>query len=285
MSSEKFNVSVGQKTTVKISEGQTLVSKVVIGTPIRSIDQARFDAATLNRLPGSHYLDWNNFTNVPDKAILERIDEIEESAAGDGIFGAGLKLNGTIRVAGSIIPDSNERYNLGTPNYRWGSLYVKGNTIFVGGLSISDAGTGQLTISSIVFDPSGEPSVDSDGDIITFGAQIVGYSDEPEADLITDIPNQIVDEYDATVYRTSKYVIQVEHDSDNKYQTSELLLTHNGTDVFLTEFAVVQAQDSSIAEFTATMATGAADSAIITLLMSPVYTNTSFKSKRFSINS
>jgi hypothetical protein len=285
MSSEKFNVSVSQKTTVKISEGQTLVSKVVIGTPIRSIEQARFDAATLNRQTGAFYLDWNNLTNVPDKAILERIDEVDESLTGDGQFGAGLKLSGVIRVAGSVIPDSNERYNLGTPEYRWGALYVKGETIYVGSLAISDAGTGQLAISNIVFDPTGEPDVDAEGNILTIGAQIVGYSDEPEADLLTAVPNQIVDEYDAKLYRTSKYVIQVEHDSDSKYQTSELLLTHNNTDVFLTEFAVVQAQDSSIAEFTATMATGAADSSIVTLLMSPVYTNTSFKSKRFSINS
>lgn len=281
MASEKFNVSVSQKATVKISESQTLVSKVVIGTPIRSVDTATFNARTLERQPGSYYLDWNNFTNVPDKAILERIEELDETTR----FGSGLLLDGNTVIRGALIPDSNERYNLGTPSQRWGSLYVKGETIFVGGLSISDTGTGQLKISSIVFDPDGEPAIDSDGDVVTFGAQIVGYSDEPEADLITAVANQIVDEYDASVYRTSKYVIQVEHDSDQKYQTSELLLTHNGSEVFLTEFAVVQAQDSSIAEFSATMATGQYDSSIVTLLMSPVYTNTSFKSKRFSISS
>jgi hypothetical protein len=281
MASEKFNVSVSQKATVKISESQTLVSKVVIGTPIRSVDTATFNARTLERQPGSYYLDWNNLTNVPDKAILERIEELDSASR----FGAGLLIDGNTVFRGALLPDSNERYNLGTPTHRWGSLYVKGDTIFVGGVSISDAGFGQIKISSIVFDPEGEPAVDSDGDVLTFGAQIVGYSDEPEADLLTAVPNQIVDEYDAELYRTSKYVIQVEHDSDNKYQTSELLLTHNGTDVFLTEFAVVQAQDSSIAEFTATMAIGAADSAIVTLLMSPVYTNTGFKSKRFSITS
>ena len=281
MASEKFNVSVSQKATVKISESQTLVSKVVIGTPIRSVDTATFNARTLERQPGSYYLDWNNFSNVPDKAILERIDEQDSQTR----FGAGLRIDGNTVFRGSLLPDSNERYNLGTPEYRWGALYVKGQTIYVGSLAISDAGTGQLAISNIVFDPTGEPDVDSEGNILTIGAQIVGYSDEPEVDLLTAVPNQIVDEYDAELYRTSKYVIQVEHDSDSKYQTSELLLTHNNTDVFLTEFAVVQAQDSSIAEFTATMATGAADSSIVTLLMSPVYTNTSFKSKRFSINS
>lgn len=279
MSSEKFNVSVSQKTTVKISEGQTLVSKVVIGTPIRSIDQAAFNAQTLNRQPGGYYLDWNNFTNVPDKAILENIEELDSFSQ----FGGGLKLKGNIVVQGSILPDSDERYNLGSPQYKWGSLYVKGETIYVGNLAISDAGDGQLGIAQIILTDEGSQTVDSDGTPLTSDVVILAKGTDLAANLTLTNPSQFVDVYNANIFRTSKYIVQIEHDSSGKYQSSEILVTHNGQEVFLTEYGIIQCQDSSLGEFSASLVLGNNDSATLAILFSPVYPNTDFKAKRMSI--
>jgi hypothetical protein len=281
MASEKFNVSVGQKTTVKISEGQTLVSKVVIGTPIRSVDQAAFNAATLNRQPPGYYLDWNNFTNVPDKAILERIEELDSTTR----FGAGLKLRGNIVSEGSIVPDSDIRYNLGTPQYRWGSLYVQGQTIYIGDIALSDDGAGGLGVSQVVLDDDGNQVLGEDGVPVIGVVQTLAKGEDPSTDLTLTTQNQIVDTFKGNLHRSVKYVIQLEHDSDSRYETYEMLLTHNGSSVYMNEYGYVStlSDDSSLGEFDATISiTG--DSSTISLLFTPTLTNTSFKAKKFTID-
>lgn len=47
-----------------------------------------------------------------------------------------------------------------------------------------------------------------------------------------------VDSFDKTVYRTAKYLIQVTQGS--KYTSSEVLLVHDGTDSYLSEYAVIE---------------------------------------------
>lgn len=47
-----------------------------------------------------------------------------------------------------------------------------------------------------------------------------------------------VDSFDKTVYRTAKYLIQVTQGS--KYTSSEVLLAHDGTDSYLSEYAVIE---------------------------------------------
>jgi len=89
---------------------------------------------------------------------------------------------------------------------------------------------------------------------------------------------QIVDEFLTSEFRTCKYIVQLEHDSDSKYHSTEILLTHNGTNVFLTEYAIVKS-DSSLGTFDASIA----DSAV-KFTLSPSYTNTSIKAKRMSID-
>jgi len=47
-----------------------------------------------------------------------------------------------------------------------------------------------------------------------------------------------VDSFDNTVYRTAKYLVQVTQGS--KYTSSEVLLAHDGTDSYLSEYAVIE---------------------------------------------
>ena len=100
-----------------------------------------------------------------------------------------------------------------------------------------------------------------------------------DADLTATTSDQTIDTFSVDSARTCKYIIQMEHDSDSKYHSSEILLTHNGTEVFFTEYAVVQTQDSSLGEFSATLAGGN-----VNLTVTPSYTNTSIKAKRLSID-
>lgn len=100
-----------------------------------------------------------------------------------------------------------------------------------------------------------------------------------DSDLTTTSANQIIDTFHMDSARTCKYIIQLEHDSDFKYHSTEILLTHNDTDVFFTEYAIVQTQDSSLGEFFATK-----NGDNISLTVTPSYTNTSIKAKRITID-
>lgn len=53
-----------------------------------------------------------------------------------------------------------------------------------------------------------------------------------------------VDSFDKTVYRTAKYLVQVTQGS--KYTSSEVLLAHDGTDSYLSEYAVIELGGSRI---------------------------------------
>lgn len=77
----------------------------------------------------------------------------------------------------------------------------------------------------------------------------------------------------AATYRTMKYVAQIEHDSDSKYHSEEILLTHNGTDAAINSYGQVYL-DSSLGAFTAGILSGT-----VQLKFTPTYTNTNVKLK------
>ena len=51
-------------------------------------------------------------------------------------------------VAQDIIPDANGTRNLGSSSKRWGELFLSGDTINLGGATISSDGTGTIAVSA-----------------------------------------------------------------------------------------------------------------------------------------
>lgn len=109
--------------------------------------------------------------------------------------------------------------------------------------------------------------------------EAVNVLQQASVDLDSAGANQIVDIFPKTQFRTCKYIVQLEHDSDNKYHSTEILLTHNNTTVSLTEYAIVKT-DSDLGVFDATID----GSNNVQLLVNPSFTNTSVKAKRISID-
>ena len=164
---QETRVKVGQKASIKVTESTTIVKKVVIGTPVRNVTQASFDATTLAGQPESFYRDFRNLTNVPGGGGT-LLANIVDSTKGDDL---GTKARGSLTVTGSIIPDSDRRYNLGTPSKRFGSLFIEGQTLFVGDLALGDGGTGSLQVQPVDQDanPTGAArtiATDIDSDVI-----------------------------------------------------------------------------------------------------------------------
>lgn len=270
MATDKILVKVAKNAELKVSEAQTIVKKIVTGTPIRSVTAAGFSANILNGESAGYYLDFTNLTNVP--TILDSGDVLAlvETTDIDNLVdsGSGVSILGPVKVTDHIIPDSDETIDLGSPTNKFRSLYLSAGTLYVGSISLSDSG-GEVVLRG----------VDSSGDILPGTRRVIATGLATQiTDLTTIATDQVVDTFSLTEFRSVKYIVQLEHDSDSKYHTQEILLTHNGTNVFLTEYAEVKT-DSSLGTFDASIV----DSSV-TLTLSPSYTNTHFKSKRLSVD-
>ena len=283
MATDKIRVKVAGNSEIKISEGQTIVKKIVVGTPIRNVIQTG---------------------NILDSA-------------------SGIVINGPLKPTDHIIPSNNELIDLGSINNRFRSLYLSGATLFVGDLALSDSGGNLLisnidasgniisstqrslaTVDSDQIIATVTPKIDSAVNALidaapdqlnTLNELAAALNDDSDAfnSLLTKInagvraaaaeldsigADQIIDTFSSTEFRTVKYLVQLEHDSDNKYHSSEIILTHNGTNVFLTEYAEVKT-DSSLGIFNANIVNNN-----ITITLTPSYTNTDFKAKRISVD-
>lgn len=308
--SDKTIVKVSTTPVVKVSDDTTIIKKIVTGTPVKAVTAQRFDALTLNGESGGYYLNYNNFSNLPN--ILDSSDvralaldsaEVLNLIDSDFIDRVGIRnfrdsddggrVFGNLKVTGNIIPTRFQQQDLGSPTAKFRALYLAGRTIYVGNLAIGeDSATGGLNLSSI--DSSGivisgttkliatdidsasvRTIVDSNYIQLRIGSQGVPSA---STDLTGTGAAQVVDTFSSTEFRTTKYIIQLEKDSDSKYHSAEILLTHNGSEIYLTEYGIIQT-DSSLGEFDAVF-----DGTDINLILTPSYSNTSFKAKRIAVN-
>lgn len=89
--------------------------------------------------------------------------------------------NGNVTITGNLVPSANLTYNLGSPTQRWATGYFAGNTIDLGGATISvDSSTGVFTFAgngsgattslggASTFNPAGDVSIG--GNLVVTGA-------------------------------------------------------------------------------------------------------------------
>lgn len=87
--------------------------------------------------------------------------------------------------------------------------------------------------------------------------------------------NNVVDSFVKTAYRSAKYTIQIT--SGTNYHVTEVLLLHDGSDVFITEYATIYS-NTSLGNVTA-----AINSANVELIVAPTNASSVVKSKRITI--
>ena len=83
-------------------------------------------------------------------------------------------------------------------------------------------------------------------EVVSTGAQVpiltTNNIDENTATTTTTTSNQIIDSWSATTYRTAKYILQAVNGSN--VHSTEILLNHDDTDVFITEYATIYSNAS-----------------------------------------
>jgi hypothetical protein len=86
------------------------------------------------------------FTNA--RAVAAFTDGSGINIDSNGLISASISESYFQSIGGNIIPSVDSQYNLGSPSYRWKTLYLANNTIDLGGALIKSDGTGQIQISA-----------------------------------------------------------------------------------------------------------------------------------------
>lgn len=161
-------------------------------------------------------------------AAVLSLDGLTDVTIVSGAAGQFLKYNGSAWV--------NDAIDLGTDTT---GDYVANVTAGTGVTIVNVGGEGANPTFSIGQDVATNASV-------SFGAITLDSTGELNTSTQVVTVNTIttVDSFSKTAYRTAKYLIQVSQGT--KYTTSEVLLAHDGTDSFMSEYAVIELGASRI---------------------------------------
>ena len=149
------------------------------------------------------------------------------------------------------------------------------NGTFVLGTSSSDprlalttsgaAVTGNLTVSS---------EIDVAGDLNVGDSETGTTSVSTSATTATNISS-----FSASTFRSAKYLVQVTNNTDSTYHTTEILIIHDGTDTYMTEYGSMFTGAAAEATFTSDISSGS-----VRLLANPASSDSmTFKVLRNSI--
>lgn len=166
---------------------------------------------------------------------INNIDDIGDVAVGSAASGDFLKYNGSAWV--------NDAINLGTDTVGDYVATITGGT----GVSSSAATSGEGTTHTLSIGQDVATTAS-----VTFGNVATGAitldSGTGELNTSTQLVNvntiTTVDSFAKATYRSAKYLVQVTQGS--KYTTSEVLLAHDGTDSYMSEYAVIELGASRI---------------------------------------
>ena len=144
--------------------------------------------------------------------------------AGDGISGGGsLSANVTVAVNSTVVRTTGNQNIAGNKNFSSGVFYI-------------DAANSKVGINQT------NPKIDLQIGDVGLGTYSMSTS--------STLPNQIIDTWSSLHFRSAKYQVQIYSSSANEYEISEIFLIHNDSDIFITEYAVVN-QGTRLMEFSA----------------------------------
>jgi hypothetical protein len=139
-----------------------------------------------------------------------------------------------------------------------------------------DSGEVRNLIDSAYISALGFGSGGGGTDSATVVSIVNEYIDQTATNLTTTTVDQVVDTFAAATYRTAKYIVQMSHTSG--YHSSEILLVHDGSTVYMTTYADI------ITNASLGTIDGDINAGNVRLLVSPVNTNTNINITRINVD-
>jgi hypothetical protein len=132
----------------------------------------------------------------------------------------------------------------------------------------SDLALGELAINTYDGRAYIKKNVSGTESIVVVGRSVNDFSDQGDAStsLTATTADQVVDTIVASTYRSVKYIVQMTEGTD--YHTTEVLIVHDGTDTYMTEYGTMFTS-ASLGTISSDISSGN-----LRLLVSPVSTNT-----------
>lgn len=244
------NVSIGGSTLFLSSSNVTITSDT-----LRFVSQANSVS-----IGGSN-------TNITSNVTVGGTNTVFTSNAffqGTVNFDGGLSVVGTTRLRGdvvlgntaantvsivgavntSIIPDQDDRRDLGSVDKAWANLYV--GTINAVRVEYSGDLAGVNAISTNTL------SVGTYANYITYSNTDIGSANT--SGVFTPVPIFTISGNEA---RTIKLVVQTRNDRINTYSSSEMLLVHDGVTPYMTTYATLSTNTAAPAyEYTTDISAG-----------------------------
>lgn len=147
--------------------------------------------------------------------------------------GGNLNLGGNLVVSNKILPTSNGLIDIGSPTARFGTVYVAGNTIDLGGTAVT-ALAGNLYVDGVqVF--TGNAVSALTGNFTTSVAAPLVISNSASVTVGTTATT--LDQFGVNDYTTAKYIVQAVNGSS--YHSMEAFLVNDTVDAYVTVYASV----------------------------------------------
>lgn len=193
---------------------------------------------------------------------MKQLPDIDVTA--DTFYSWIVKTNTLIYLANTEIVTANSAANGAITT---GKGYVIGtfgaNTLACdtlrGGNTIA---TGVLTITSNTIFNANTTKIDAG---VTLGANSIVH-DHGVRFVSSGLTAQTADSFATATYRSAKYVISVTDPTNNDYQVTEVILLHDGTNTYTTEYATITS-DGNLATFSSDISAGS-----VRLRVTPAFT-------------
>jgi hypothetical protein len=255
------------------------------------------NTVTVNNFIASNTVTMSNTLNVVGAATLQsdltvsgafKSTGVANLVSTLGVVGA-ANVGGSLRVGGDLIvtgdmaftmkaggdfnPKINATYTLGNTDYRWvtyaSSVNVSGANSTFQNILFVDTTNSRVGIMNT--SPSSPLSVSGNIETTTAFKLPDGSIMTSSSNTTTGVVLQAVDSFTLVGYRSANYTVSIKDNNANAYQISHMLVIHNGTTSYITEFGTMFT-NTSLGVFSSD-----ANTTHARLLFTPTSTNTTLK--------
>lgn len=159
-----------------------------------------------------------------------------------------------------------------------GTNTATGNAAITGKFNANNITVGNSTVNTTIStanttqQSNGQYFLNANGSWTLIGAPVYTGNN-----TTTGTTAQVIDYYDMSIYKVVEYMLHVTDNNANNYVASKILTTHDGTVVYLTEYATLLT-NSTMGYFTSN-----ANSTHVKLNFTPVSSNTSVRFVRYNV--